>query len=226
VAVTLADEANPQMGAGGAPRVHAPAGRNFEEALTSRAAELVKGVGHVTKGRPLDDVNDGAAIFTKSHDAIMRTKAATVQGTLDSDSVLGAFSNDFAGHPQFAPMAYRLKSDAEIRKNFTAQNLQGSGAPYGLVPFDLSAPSRLVYPVYTLFRNKFPRPAGQGLSKQVYGLLGISGSQTGGQGVVDISLPELVSSGQTGISSTWPLNIPGAGKQTQYRLNVPFFSVN
>ena len=72
------------------------------------------------------------------------------------------------------------------------------------------------------FRNKFPRPAGQGLSKQVYGLLGISGSQTGGQGVIDISLPELVQSGQTGIGSTWPLNIPGAGSQTQYRLNVPY----
>lgn len=68
------------------------------------------------------------------------------------------------------------------------------------------------------FRNKFPRPAGQGLSKQVYGLLGISGSQTGGQGVIDISLPELVQSGQTGIGSTWPLNIPKSGSQTQYRL--------
>jgi hypothetical protein len=79
-----------------------------------------------------------------------------------------------------------------------------------------------IYPVYTLFRNKFPRPAGQGASRQVYGLLGISGSQTGGQGVIDISIPELVQSGQTGISSTWPLNIPGSGSQTQYRLNVPY----
>jgi acetaldehyde dehydrogenase (acetylating) len=154
VAVTYAadEAAGPQMGAGGAPRVAPPGGRNFEEALTQTAAKAVKGVGHVTKGRPLDDAADGAAIFTKSHDAIMRTKAATVQGTHDSDSVLGALSNDFAMHPQFAPMAYRLKSDGEIRKNFTAQNLGGSGAPYGLVPFDLSAPSRLVYPVYTLFR--------------------------------------------------------------------------
>ena len=211
----------PQMGAGGAPRIAPPSGRNFEEAIASTAARAVKGVGHVTKGRPLDDVDDGAQIFTKSHDAIMRTKAAMVQGAGDSDSVIGGLSADFCNTPQFAPMAYRLKSDAEVRKNFTAQNLQGSGAPYGLVPFDLAAPSRLVYPVYTLFRNKFPRPAGQGLSKQVYGLLGISGSQTGGQGVVDISLPELVQSGQTGISSTWPLNIPGAGSQTQYRLNVP-----
>jgi len=80
-----------------------------------------------------------------------------------------------------------------------------------------------IYPVYTLFRNKFPRPAGQGASRQVYGLLGISGSQTGGQGVIDISIPELVQSGQTGIANTsWPLNIPASGKQTEYKLNVPY----
>ena len=153
MAVTYAsDDASsaPQMGAGGPPRLGPPSGRNFEEAISSTAARAVKGVGHVTKGRPLDDAEDGAAIFTKSHDAIMRTKAAMVQGSTDSDSVIGALSNDFAMHPQFAPMAYRLKSDAEVRKNFTAQNLGTAGAPYGLVPFDLSAPSRLVYPVYTL----------------------------------------------------------------------------
>src|SRR5579859_4481420 len=129
------------MGAGGAPRMAPPAGRNFEEALSMTAAKAVKGVGHVTKnGRPLDDAEDGAQIFTKSHDAIMRTKAAMVQGTHDSDSVIGSLSPDFCNAPQFAPMAYRLKSDAEIRKNFTAQNLGTAGAPYGLVPFDLAAP--------------------------------------------------------------------------------------
>ena len=38
---------------------------------------------------------------------------------------------------------------------------------------------------------------------------------------MDISIPELVQSGQTGITSTWPLNIPASGKQTEYKLNVP-----
>ena len=73
------------------------------------------------------------------------------------------------------------------------------------------------------FRNKFPRPAGQGASRQVYGLLGISGSQTGGQGVIDISVPELVGGtlGNTG-GSGWPLNLPQSGKQTEYKLNVPY----
>jgi hypothetical protein len=117
----------------------------------------------------------------------------------------------------------RKAMSAEISKSFTATNLGTAGVPYGLVPFDLLAPSRLIYPVYTLFRNKFPRPAGQGSSRQVYGLLGISGSQTGGQGVIDISIPELVTSGGTlSTTATWPLNIPKTGTQTEYKLNVPY----
>ena len=119
-------------------------------------------------------------------------------------------------------MKFMASRDSMVRKNFTATNLGLAGTPYGLVPFDLLAPSRLIYPVYTLFRNKFPRPAGQGASRQVYGLLGISGSQTGGQGVIDISIPELVQSNGTLSNSAWPLNIPQSGKQTEYKLNVPY----
>jgi len=124
-----------------------PEGRNFQEKITKAATDAVKGAGRFTKGRDLDDGVDGAEIFTKSHDAIMRTKAAMAHGVHDSDSVIGGWSSDFQRHEVFAPLAYRAKADAEVRKNFTAQNLGSSGAPYGLVPFDLSAPSRLVYPV-------------------------------------------------------------------------------
>lgn len=147
MAVTLAsDEATaPQMGGGGAPRVAPPRGRNFEEALSNKAADLVKGVGHITKGgRPLDDASDGAAIFTKSHDTILRTKAAVTAGRTDADAVLSAFSTDFKGNPRFAGTYQALKASAELQKNFTAQNLGLTGTPYGLVPFDLLAPSRLI----------------------------------------------------------------------------------
>ena len=51
-------------------------------------------------------------------------------------------------------------------------------------------------------------------------MVGISGSQTGGQGVLDISLPELVQSG--GSFGNWPLNLPPAGSQTTATLNVPY----
>ena len=73
---------------------------------------------------------------------------------------------------------------------------------------------------YTVYRNKFPRPAGQGASRIERLVVGISGSQTGGQGVLDISLPELVQSG--GSFGNWPLNLPPAGSQTTATLNVPY----
>ena len=58
---------------------------------------------------------------------------------------------------------------------------------------------------------------------QVYGLLGISGSQTGGQGIVDISMPELIGTNNAfQTQGNWPLNIPKTGSQTEYKLNVPY----
>lgn len=51
---------------------------------------------------------------------------------------------------------------------------------------------------------------------------GVSGSQTGGQGVLDISIPELVQNSGTLASTSWPLNLPGAGSQTEVQLNVPY----
>ena len=162
-------------------------------------------------------------IMTKATQAALDVRAATMRGVRDTDSVLAGISPDFMSNSRFAPVSYQLKQSAVLNKSFTAGNLGLAGVPYGLVPFDLLAPSRLIYPVYTLFRNKFPRPAGQGASRQVYGLLGISGSQTGGQGIVDISMPELVQAGATGIGGTnWPLNIPKTGSQTEFKLNVPY----
>ena len=72
------------------------------------------------------------------------------------------------------------------------------------------------------WRNKFPRPQGQGTSAQERVITGISGSQTGGQGVLDISITELVQSG--GTFSNWPLNLPASGSQTETFLNVPYRS--
>jgi hypothetical protein len=70
------------------------------------------------------------------------------------------------------------------------------------------------------YRNKFPRPAGQGASRIERLVVGISGSQTGGQGALDASIPELVQSG--GSFSNWPLNLPPAGSQQVAVLNVPY----
>ena len=228
----------PQMGAASGGAASAAAAQvarrsTYQSTFTSLAKSLVKGVGHITNGGiPLSETAHNAAIMSKSHQAIMDTRAAAAEGRWESDAVTSRLSPDFLRHPAAGNIGYRLANDSAVRKgmdatlgkSFTALNTGTAGQPYGLVPFDLLAPSRLIYPVYTLFRNKFPRPAGQGASRQVYGLLGISGSQTGGQGIIDISIPELVQSSSNSISGTgnWPINLPQTGKQTEYKLNVPY----
>lgn len=223
---------SPTMGAG-APvgavndqMAYAARRSDYEALFQTKAKDLVKGVGHITnKGVPLNESSHSGEILTKATQAALDVRTATLQGTRNSEEVLGGLSQQFSAHRSFAPTYYQLKQSAQLNKSFTAGNMGLNGTPYGLVPFDLLAPSRLIYPVYTLFRNKFPRPAGQGASRQVYGLLGISGSQTGGQGIVDISMPEFVGNAPGslgGSGGNWPLQLPQTGKQTEYKLNVPY----
>ena len=226
----LTDElGTPQMGTGSpvgavnSQMAQAARRTDYEALFTTKAKDLVKGVGHVTNnGVPLNEGSHAGEILTKATQAALDVRSSTMLGSRDPDTVMAGMSTDFMQHRSFAPIAYQLKRSADVQKSFTAGNLGLAGTPYGLVPFDLLAPSRLIYPVYTLFRNKFPRPAGQGASRQVYGLIGISGSQTGGQGIVDISMPELVQSGGSLASTAWPLNLPKTGSQTEYKLQVPY----
>jgi hypothetical protein len=147
----------PQMGGTQSGAANALAAREarkntrYEDMFASKAKNLVKGVGHViNNGVPLSDVSHGGEIMTRSHDTIMKTRAATIDGAWNTDDVTSGISQDFWGHPRAGAMKFMAQRDSMVRKNFTAQNLGGSGAPYGLVPFDLLAPSRLIYPVYTL----------------------------------------------------------------------------
>jgi hypothetical protein len=123
----------------------------YEDMFTGKAKGLVKGVGHViNNGVPLSEASHGTEIMQRSHDTIMKTRAATLDGAWNTDDVTAGISQDFWGHPKAGAMKFMASRDAMVRKNFTATNLGASGAPYGLVPFDLLAPSRLIYPVYTL----------------------------------------------------------------------------
>lgn len=65
-----------------------------------------------------------------------------------------------------------------------------------------------------MLRNKLPRVPGQGTSRQAKIITGVSGSQTGGQGVVDISYAESTS------FTSWG-NTPPAGAQTAENISVP-----
>ena len=106
---------------------------------------------------------------------------------------------------------------ADMGKNIALTAPLGTG----LVPFDLLAPSRLIYPVYSPLRNKLPRTQGQGTSRRVKVFTGISGSHTGGQGVVNAFIPEFPGGGGMG-AAQWPNQLPGAGAQTAVDVNIPY----
>jgi len=227
------EDAPPQ--AGNATRAAAAEAHRYNrtgDMLKAKMPELVKGAGYVGTGNA--PLSDPLIVTTKAQQAAIELRTETNRGYTDRNSVVKSLNGDFLN--QFGNLKTALSAPSmneqlqqivgaignpDLTRSFTAGNL-GIGTSYGLVPFDLLAPSRLIYPVYTVFRNKLPRPAGQGTSRIERTFTGISGSQTGGQGVIDISIPELVQSTGTLASTTWPLNIPGAGSQTQVQLNIPY----
>ena len=131
----------PQMGGTQAGAANALAAREarkntrYEDMFASKAKGLVKGVGHViNNGVPLSEASHGAEIMQRSHDTILKTRAATMDGAWNTDDVTSGISQDFWGHPRAGAMKFMANRDSMVRKNFTATNLGASGAPYGLVP--------------------------------------------------------------------------------------------
>lgn len=211
----------------------APRANGAGDIIKARMPQLVKGCTYAEGlNTPLSDPGQ---VLMKASQATLDLRTAIYQGYNDRPSVVKGMSSDFLGQRGFLSTALSTPSPAEqiqkliaslpggsdVAKSFTAGSL-GIGTISGLVPFDLVAPSRLIYPVYTVFRNKLARPAGQGTSRQAKVFTGISGSQTGGQGVIDISIPELVQSSGTMSATNWPMNLPPSGNQTEVDINVPY----
>lgn len=125
--------------------------------------ELVKGAGLAIKGgnQPLTDQAD---ILTRAAQATVDMRTETWRGFRSKASVVKSMNPNFLGKYGALRTALEAPSIFEqvtnlfkmmpggteaLEKSFTAGNL-GIGSIYGLVPFDLLAPSRLIYPVYTL----------------------------------------------------------------------------
>lgn len=207
-------------------------------AVADKMTTLVKGVGYAMTDKATAYGQGGNAPLTNPEQVFGRAMRAEKAWTgaikkslSDPGSVFKSlspeFSNQFgaflSSNPQSAMMAQVVASLQEqigqaIGKSITLTTPLATG----LVPFNLVAPSRLIYPVYSPFRNKLPRTQGQGLSYRAKVVTGVSGSQTGSSGgqFVDIAIPELVSGG--GSMSNWPLNLPASGNQDSVDLNVPY----
>lgn len=135
--------------------------------IAGRMPELVKGAGFVGRGgnEPLSnwaDINQRAAAATldiRTQTAMgFRNKAATVaslnQGWLNEYGALKTAMLQVSPVEYINSVMENLQGGSEavakaIAKSFTAGQL-GIGSVSGLTPFNLLAPSRLIYPVYTV----------------------------------------------------------------------------
>ena len=151
-------------GAGLPAAARADAGSDIGQALKSRMPDLVKGAGFVGQGgnTPLTDTTD---VMNRSGQAAMDIRMTTYQGFRNKAATVNSMNPDFlrqfgalkAAITQPSPMDYinaivaRMPGGGEAlkayaAKSFTAGNL-GIGSVSGLTPFNLLAPSRLIYPV-------------------------------------------------------------------------------
>ena len=198
--------------------------------LSAKMPSLVKGAGFATPGgvRPLDD--DGQ-IFTRAMQAEKSLRASVRRSWKDPVGVRKsfnpAFTSQFGMFLQQDPAGQGMSSfvnelqavlSAELGKNIQLTSPLLSG----LVPYDLLAPSRLIYPVYSPLRNKIPRTPGQGMSHRTKVLTSIQGSGVGGSvgAATRLSIGEFPS-GQS-LNGNWPLNLPAAGNQYGVDVNIPY----
>jgi hypothetical protein len=204
--------------------------------LTDKMSTLVKGAGYCRPGgnRPLDDDDE---IFRRSMRAETSFRRAIKNGVDNPDGVVKSLSPEFAG--QFGAFMAASPQNQAMQAlvgqlNSQLSDIMGKSITLtsplnsGFVPFDLVAPSSLIYPVYSPIRNKLARVPGQGVSRRRKVITGISGSQTGTSGgsFLRLAIPELVQSGGA-ISGTsgnvnWPLNLPGTGTQNAVDLTIPY----
>lgn len=206
--------------------------------LSDKMPTLVKGAGYARVGGNMP-LSDDEQIFRRSMKAEVAFRKAIKTGIDQPAQVLKGLAPEFAG--QFGAFMTASPQNQALQQLTTQLNTQLSDAlgksitltsplSTGFVPFDLVAPSSLIYPVYSPLRNKLPRVPGQGTIRQRKVITGISGSQTGPSGgkFVRLAIPELVqTAGSPAISGTasqvtWPLNLPGTGSQDAVDLKVPY----
>ena len=191
--------------------------RPAADVISTRMSELVK-------GRNVGSQDDQAAAAEKLFRKAITT-GATDPGRVTkglSPQFAGALNMAVAANPQAQAMnawVSQLQSQlsSELGKNITLTSPLSSG----LVPFDLVAPSRLIYPVYSPLRNKIARTQGQGTSHRAKVISSVSGALPGQLGTPGnrISITEFPNGGSM---SNWPNQLPSSGSQSGYDMNIPY----
>jgi hypothetical protein len=131
--------------------------RTPDAMLTDKMAPLVKGAGYARPGgnRPLEDDDE---IFRRSMRAETTFRRAIKQGIEHPEEVVKSLSPEFAGQfgafmtasPQNQAMMALVGQLNSQLSEITGKSISlTSPLSSGFVPFDLVAPSSLIYPVYS-----------------------------------------------------------------------------
>lgn len=226
------------------------------DALGSKMVQAVKGAGYAGYGRgtydkinktyvsgvgPLEDGDpDGFRLAFAATKALRKSVRSSFQNPKrvmkglnpNFSSQFGAFMAAMDAPSANSAWMQNLFQQVESALGELGKNINLTvpltASTQGLVPYDLVNPSRLIYPVYSPFRNKLPRVQGQGTSRRVNVVTGISGSQTGGGtgggtgAVVDISLADVPNASMQMPGGTFPVNMPVTGVQSAVPLNIPY----
>jgi hypothetical protein len=207
-----------------------PSGKRAKDNSPSLAAELVKGAGMTAmRGPNPKDMKPKAAIKRGETVLEMLTQVGRESNTAvgrakvtkrlnDNGSAFGQFLNFTQQMPQNQGMN-QLVAAVEMLASQLGKSISiTSPLATSFAPYDLVAPSRLIYPVYSPFRNKLPRLLGQGVAHRAKVITGITGSQTGGQATKRWSIGEF----DGGSFNSWPNSLPPSGSQTAVDVIVPY----
>lgn len=188
------------------------------DAISTRMSTL-------TKGRAVGSGGDDQAELAEK-----LFRQSIRKGASDPNAVLKGLSPQFSGALNLAinasPQSYAMNQfvsqlnqqlEAQLGKSITL----GSPLSSGLVPYDLVAPTKLIYPVYSPFRNLVPRVPGQGVSHRAKIMTSISGAMPGGLATPGnrMSIGELPSGGSM---TQWPNQLPSSGVQNAVDVTVPY----
>ena len=205
----------------------AESGGDYQAALADRMPDLVKGAGFAAGGtKPLTDQGEILDRSAALAGAIIKSvKTSHHEPTLVKGmnpvfakefGVFGMGMADFSQQAEMTQVVSQMAQQVLGKTITTASPLSTS-----FVPYDLLAPTKLLYPYYTPMRNKIGRPQGQGAARKLKLVTGVLGSQTP-SGSNPFS--KIVTSEVTNFSSSTPQAGPttNLGSQTAVDLSIPY----
>lgn len=189
--------------------------------------DLVKGHGFIGKG--IKATQDEGEILDRSA-SLAASLVKSVKASHHTPGLVKGMNPIFAkefgvfnmGLQEFSQRAEDGQILAQLAQTVLGKTITtASPLSSSFVPYDLLAPTKLLYPYYTPLRNKVGRPQGQGKSRLLKLITGVSGSQTpsGSNGFSKIATAEVTDFSTTTAQAGPRTNL---GSQTASDLSIPY----